>query len=271
MAITVLKLLNIINKFKKSIWIIEEPKDIIIDEFLHKSGVYKLFKAKNVNKGLFSQESTLDIETPIIQQSHNGIYTTSFPLITLDFKKFEYRVCVEDFIDKMIGILEPFCKVYNIKINLFLKLLKEIAKNSEDHTSESAIFGFDISENRVTKKGTILFSFCDEGIGIHGNIKKNIESDGRYRENVSSKMSIADSYHYAYTPGFTTSRSKINKGIGMSMILDCVKLLGLHLTIYDAKSMGFIPRSDTHDEIRKNFWNTGNAVGFYYYGELDIK
>lgn len=269
-AITVFKILPLLNKHKNSVWIVEEPEDDGLKSFLSKTGVYKILSNNILNKDLFSSITNSHDITDYVQNSSLEMKTTSFPLIVLDYGKFDYRVCVEDFIDKLINILMPFNNTYNIKLNIFLKLLKEIAKNSEDHTSTSAIFGIDIIENENTKKGKLLFSFCDFGIGIHENIKKHIAKDSRYRENASTKLGIVDSYHSAYRPGFTTSKKQINKGIGMSMILDCTKILGLNLSIFDARSMGFIPKSNTHEEIRRNFWNTGNAVGFYYYGSLDL-
>lgn len=269
-AITVFKLLPLMKKTKHSIWTVEKPENDVINCFLKDTGVYNILFNNILNKDLFSNDNIPDKVSFFVQYNNLEIKTTSFPLMVLNFNSFNYRMCVEDFIDNLIDLLMPFKKKYNIKLNIFLKLLKEIAKNSEDHTSTSALFGIDVIENENAKKGKIVFSFCDFGIGIHENIKKYIENDSRYRENASSKLGIVDSYHNAYKPGFTTTKNNTNKGIGMSMILNCVNILGANLSIYDARSMGFIPNLATHEEIRRNFWNTGNKVGFYYYGSLDL-
>jgi hypothetical protein len=270
-AMTIVKLLPLLNKFKNSIWEIIKPEDAFVNSFLDQTGVYRFFTGKILNKSLFSITSTNEEASSISQHDQLDIYTTSFPLLKLEYAKYERRVCVDDFIDKVMNLLIPFSTKYDLRLHVLLKVIKEIAKNSEDHTSADAIFGVDVVENLHSGHGKVLFSFCDFGIGIHGTIKKYLIHDKSFRNDASSKFSISDSYQYAYTPGFTTLMNKHNKGIGMSMILDGVNLLDLELTIYDAKSMGFIPVINTHEEIRRNFWNTGNSVGFYYYGIMNLK
>ena len=269
-AITLVKLLPIIDKYKECVWSLEVPELKNINDFLTQTGIYNIIIKKIHNRDLYfnlvPNEKVSIFES--FDQNQNKII--SFPLYWLDFKSANRRICVEDFTDWLLSNLISLSQEYNFKLNILSKLLKEIAKNSEDHTNSDAIFGMDIIINLSTDTVRLLFSFCDFGQGIHGNIKKNISSDSRYRFNASAKFGFVDSYHAAYTPGFTTSKNTRNKGIGMSMIIDCVNLLNLNLAVFDAKSMGYIPKMNTHEEIRRNFWNTGNNVGFYYYGRLNL-
>jgi hypothetical protein len=268
-AITLVKLLPILKEFENSRWFIEEPIMENIQVFLNQTGIYNILIDNIKNRSLLFNTKKTEHIFPFVFYDKLGIKTTSFPLIILDYRKFEYRICVEDFIDNLIAILKPYCQIYKIKENLFLKLIKEIAKNSEDHTSSSAIFGMDIIENIDKKRGMLVFSFCDFGLGIHGNIKQHILNDPNYNID-ASKYGIVDSYHQAYRLGFTTLKNNKNKGIGMSMILDIVRILNMNLGLYDARSHGFIPNNNSHEEIRRNFIDTGNPVGFYYYGTLNL-
>ncbi|MNW20430.1 hypothetical protein D3C71_2208290 [compost metagenome] len=56
----------------------------------------------------------------------------------------------------------------------------------------------------------------------------------------------------------------------MSMIKDGCHYLNMDLSIWDARSMLLIPEKITHTELRKNAYDTGNSVGFYYYGTLNF-
>lgn len=269
-TLALVKLINIIHKNKNATWNIEQPESPEVKKCLKSIGFYNILLSRIKNKDLF-----LNIENDTISKfSHvnkQEVSITSYPIHYLSYERNRYREGVEEFSDWITEILNDYSKLYDFRFNVFAKLLKEIAKNSEDHTSDNAFFGIDIIENHATRTGEILFSFCDLGIGIHENIKKYIKTDPRFRNNASEKLGIVDSYHNAFTQGFSTSKSISNKGIGMSMILDCTNLLELELSFFDARSRGFIPRTNTHDEIRRNFWNTGNPVGFYYYGKLNIK
>ncbi|MPM46786.1 hypothetical protein SDC9_93492 [bioreactor metagenome] len=54
----------------------------------------------------------------------------------------------------------------------------------------------------------------------------------------------------------------------MSMIRDGANILNLDLSIWDGRSMLFTPADISHAELRKNAFDTGNPIGFYYYGRL---
>ncbi len=93
-------------------------------------------------------------------------------------------------------------------------------------------------------------------------------------KNRAKKLSLSDAYHYALSPGKTTRpNSKDNKGIGMSIIFDVARSINMNLSVFDALSRGLLSKAKdrTHVELRKVFYNTGNDVGFYYYGELMTK
>jgi hypothetical protein len=115
--------------------------------------------------------------------------------------------------------------------------------------------------------GELSFSFSDLGIGITKNVKDNLPEGSNYIR-AKGKFSYSDAYHFAFGLGNTTSKNPRNKGIGMSMIRDGVEILNLDLTIWDGRSMLFVPKVVSHSELRRNVFDTGNPVGFYYYGRL---
>lgn len=271
LALTIVKLLKIVKRYPDATWSVLEPENDLVKTLLANVGFYAILNKNMYNKDLWWQ---INSNAPIIpnqyknQQKH---LITSYPLYYLNYDREHYRETVEDFTDFILEQLVPLTAVYQLKLNILGKALKEIAKNSEDHTSDNAFFGMDLVESQHSDHAILIFSFCDLGIGIHENIKSFISSttqDGK--KDASKKFGIVDSYHKAFTVGYSTLANNKNKGIGMSMILDCCKVLGLELSVFDARSRGFIPENDTHSEIRRNFWDTGNPVGFYYYGKLHI-
>ncbi|MBK9249112.1 MAG: hypothetical protein IPM69_13615 [Ignavibacteria bacterium] len=101
------------------------------------------------------------------------------------------------------------------------------------------------------------------------NVKEYLrQNDSHLREDVENHLSYTDSYKFAFTTGKTTSKKPRNKGIGMSMIMDGAVDLNLEMSIWDGRSMLLLPKFISHTELRRNAFDTGNKVGFYYYGRL---
>lgn len=270
-TMTLVKLIENIRSKSTAVWVIEPPERIHIDNCLNKIGFYKILDLNIINKDIFWRNDIILENESYVSKNRHDLVVKSFPIYHLQYQQQEKREVVEEFSNWINEILYCYCKQYDFKLNIIAKLLKEIAKNSEDHTKDSAFFGIDILENAEGSRAELIFSFCDLGIGLFENIKSFLRNNSKYRKDAYRKIGIVDAYHLAFSPGFTTSTNKINKGIGMSMILDCVQILGMELSFFDAHSRGFIPSERTHSEIRRNFWDTGNKVGFNYYGRLVLK
>jgi hypothetical protein len=201
----------------------------------------------------------------------NGFNVTSFPIKCLKFKEQPHRIVIEDFIDELIDKLSPFSEKYKFHLNAFIQLIKEICKNSEDHTDECAFYGMDIYQSdKLTK---LTFSFCDLGVGIFQGIKHHMLNSDEYKERASN-AALTDAYHFALREGYSTKNNNINKGIGMSIIMKAISQLSLDLNVFDARSRGIlnnIQNSISHSEIRKSFYTIGTNAGFHYYGELTLE
>jgi hypothetical protein len=267
-AITLMKLISILPKQSKFRIVI--PKGKNIEKFLQDSGLFAILN-KNfhiIKTDLFNNIEIQPKQTPhIILDEKQGIEKISFPIFHLRYDENKDRVSVDEFSDWITDIVIDYLAKYNFQKNTLLSVLKEIAKNSQDHTKVDAYFGFDIIKNLNSNTGELSFSFSDLGIGITKNVKDNLPEDSNYIR-AKGKFSYSDAYHFAFTLGNTTSKNPRNKGIGMSMIMDGVRLLNLDLTIWDGRSMLFVPEKISHSELRRNVFDTGNLVGFYYYGRL---
>ncbi len=257
-SIIIAKLIKIINELSGKYWNIYFGENHSCESFLNNIGANSIITQEIPNKDLFCMDSQVDK----LKEVSIG-NTISFPIYKLNHTKSSGRESVELFIEWLVEELYEYFKNTNLRFDLFLKMLKEIAKNSCDHTGKDAFFGIDIINN--TNSNYIMFSYCDLGIGIHHNVKKYKE---KYGEDWSKK-GIVDSYHFAFQP-FNTTGGAINKGIGMSMIKECSQLLMFHLCIFDANSMGIVPPEIVHSVIRDNFYNTGSAVGFNYFGIVNF-
>ncbi|MBK9249111.1 MAG: hypothetical protein IPM69_13610 [Ignavibacteria bacterium] len=89
-----------------------------------------------------------------------NIKKTSFPIFHLKYNKNNDREIVDEFSNWITDVLIDNLSVYNVKkINVFLTIITELAKNSQDHTGKDAFWGLDMIENLNSKTGEILFMF----------------------------------------------------------------------------------------------------------------
>lgn len=199
-----------------------------------------------------------------------GVETLSWPIYTLNLSANpkDRRQGVSEFQEWIYAKLVNLRKEFLFHHTQLVKVLVEIAKNSADHTTSDAFFGLDISVSPKRDKLVLTFALADLGIGIKQNIQK-------YYVDVLKKriphFSIYEAYYVALQPGFTTKpHERINKGAGMSLILDGSRGMHLSLSVFDAKSRGLLHRlSDkSHLGIRKVFLDLDTSVGFYYFGKL---
>lgn len=201
--------------------------------------------------------------------------THSFPLYHLNFKKqfSNRRETVVDFVDWICRKFELLEGRFPIYINHLMRIFQEMAKNSADHTHSDAFCGLDFCFSENGDQVVAKFGFGDLGIGVNRVIAKFLRSDPNFSAK-DKHLSLSDAYHYAFRPGITSRPdSGENRGLGMSMIFDIAKEYGIRLSVFDANSCGVITsaQNTSHAELRKVFYNSGRNVGFYYYGELELK
>lgn len=225
-------------------------------------------------RGLESQQSDLFpdpnlIEPPILLEF--GVH--SLPVYHLRFSETAVRrEAVRGFLSFLKREISRIAEVTAVETNGMIMLLNEIAKNTADHTKADALFGMDLF-TRPDGSYRVSFVFGDLGVGIKSHIEQNLpeEESKRLRH-----MSLYEAYRLAVKPGYTSSRrSGVNKGHGMSIIIDCANTLGLHLSVFDAWSRGILSalpdlHSHSHAAIRRVFRTIGHDVGFFYFGELTI-
>ncbi|MCX8525888.1 hypothetical protein OF897_18395 [Chryseobacterium formosus] len=248
------------------------PENKEIDNFLSKIDFYYFIQEnlKIETENLF-ESFVIKKETEEQVFEKNGSNYIMFPIFKLNFDVEKERIGYENFTDWFADVLlKKEFDIIKDKRDKLGTVLFEIAKNSQDHTDNIAFFGLDLLLDNDTQ-GRLSFSFCDLGVGISRNVRDSLDGkDNGLRKDAAKHFSFSDSYQFAFGIGNTTSKNKKNKGIGMSMIKDACHYLKMELSIWDARSMLLIPEKITHTELRKNVYDTGNNVGFYYYGILNF-
>jgi hypothetical protein len=155
-------------------------------------------------------------------------------------------------------------------LNQLVIILREMAKNTADHTSGIAALGI---EKRLQANGNqvLKFSYSDTGPGIHQSLWSQWADDAKIKR--LRHQGVAESYRMALKEGFSTkSGNGINLGLGMSLIMQGSIRLGVDLSVFDADSRGLLTnlRETTHSEIRKNFFHLSTNMGFAYHGVLSL-
>jgi len=251
-------------------WHSDELHSLDIIEQVDKFNFFKILNLYCPNISLFNAElaasSSAILEENLPISSEQMI---SFPIYMINLKAYTNRRKALEYLKEWLyNKLETYYLEYDFILPQLASVITEIAKNSADHTDDNAFIGLDIVNNNIDSI-KICFSIGDLGVGINQNIKDHLPnnvSESRYKF-----WDLTQTYREALSRGFTTKEeSKENKGLGMSLILDGAKGIKLILSVFDAKSRGLLNNitSTTHSDIRKNFFNTGKDVGFYYYGEL---
>ncbi len=258
------------------------PKDNSVEKYMQSSGFLSIldnsFHFGKYHGNLFEQIQSIEInkitENFIEEQSY--IKKTSFPIFHLKFNPEKERESVDKFSEWLDNNVLSILDNYDVKTDVLFSIFTEIAKNSQDHTENDAFFGIDLLENTYTKRGEILFSCSDLGIGISQKVKNFLDKNPKEDPNGRRfHLDVTEAYKWAFTLGNTTSKKTTNKGIGMTMIIDGAHNLNMDLSFFDnlslmqiPESLFYSPDSLTHSELRTRFFNTKNDVGFYYYGQL---
>lgn len=191
----------------------------------------------------------------------------SLPVYRLRFPKSERRAPLKPFKRWILKELTTLTHGLDFEPNGLVMLVSEIAKNTADHANADALFALDLcplesSEYRLT------FCFGDLGLGIKKHVQQMLPRDEAIRRD--AHWSLYESYRFALKSGFTTSQSALNKGHGMSIIIDCASDLGVHLSVFDANSRGLLNtfteiQNPTHAGVRRIFHNIGHDVGFFLF------
>jgi len=273
-----LLLLNILNKIvnTKNVtgWTCKSKLENENIEFIKKIGFFKLLTKLGKSPDFFWRDMEEIVDIPIETIGIFGEKRISFPIYLLQFKKNENRRnALLPFKTRLYGLLEEFGDIYNFSFAHFIAILTEIAKNSADHTDTPCLFGLDIFKSYSGQFLRITFSIGDLGIGINENTKDHLPLNERARYNY---WDLTQTYRKALQTGFTSKPNSFeNRGIGMSIIINGAKNIGIKLLVFDAKSSGLISDINvdklSHNEIRKSFYFLDRKVGFYYYGELNLE
>lgn len=274
LSILLCRLIQLYQKTCNRDWIFNDFSELDdkLESFIRKLGFIDIIRNYCPPRDLFSYDNS---EPEVVVQLLNGIIKYSHPIYYLNYdSQQEARIVVEDFIDWLSAILmQSIPEGFKFKKNALLQVLKEIAKNSEDHTSGNAFFGIDLahinSDNLI-----ITFAFCDLGTGIYKNILDVLTANPTLFKDKNKHLGLTDVYHFAMTLNNSYPRNNTgrNRGLGMSIIHDGAQEVGLELSVFDAESRGLIDKLSnvSHEELRKYFISIGDPTGFYYYGKLSL-
>jgi hypothetical protein len=270
LLIRVIKLLNNKNNIQK--W---ETHDEIVSKtfnYIIDLNFFNILDFYGNNASMFwNNEFSKLTETLLIHKNRNNNEIHSFPIYHICIKNYnDRREVLKLFRRKFNKLLSPYFKDYNFNLSQLTLILNEILKNSADHTDSNAFLGMDIefiNESEIE----ISIGIGDLGVGINMNIKNHLPEEQLKRYNF---WDLTQTYKFALSKGGTTKMDSLNnKGMGMSIILDGARELGMELSVFDADSRGLLTKvkSLTHSDVRKNFYNMGRTVGFYYHGKLKAK
>jgi hypothetical protein len=269
LSILLIHLIKTINESKNRKWYLKEPDDKIIASNLYKLSFHEILNKKMHSQILIWDNKKKEGQNAIIKEREKVNTNILFPIFELEFeKKTQRRSVVESFREKLFEELDFLRIKYKFKVHVFIQIITEMAKNAADHSETNAYFGLDIFINDDSFQ--IKFAFGDLGIGINRNVRDTLKKQESTR---ASHLGLVETYHFALTPGKTTKKSSvINRGIGMSIILDLSKELNLSLSVFDAESRGILSsiKDVTHSDLRRHFFHLGKgrSVGFYYHGEI---
>jgi hypothetical protein len=197
----------------------------------------------------------------------------SLPLYDLRFPAIgNRRDTVRTFLSYLQHAMSSVASLTQLDSNGIIMLLNEIAKNTADHAGANAVFGMDVFV-RSDSSHRVSFAYGDLGMGIKQHIQQNLSSEEAKR---LRHMSLYEAYRLALKPGYTSNRlTKVNKGHGMSIIIEIASTLGMHLSVFDAWSRGMLTalpdlQAPTHAVLRRVFRTVGHDVGFFYFGEMTL-
>lgn len=250
-----------------------------------KLGLFNKLNKYSQNSELFWNNEYNEISTePFIEKINPCEIMYSYPIMSQELTRnvgVNNREYLSVFRSWFYKNFFELSKKYEINIINLINVLTEIVKNTSDHTGSDSFLGIDVIENINKEYIKIHFSIGDLGPGINVNIKNWIFENNLYIHKLpnSSRKShwdFTETYMWALTSGNSTKKeSKINKGIGMSSIIESSSKVPMELSVFDAFSRGIISNliidRYSHSKTRKEFYSIGKPTGFYYYGKIYAK
>lgn len=267
-----IRIIKLIIQKKNRKW--ETHNEIISEPFLKiiNLNFFNILDYYELNTSMFwNKDFSIYNFQKIKERNITTIEVHSIPIYHINIENYTVRREVLKTFRKEINILlAPYFENYDFNITQLILILNEILKNTADHTSTNAFFGMDVlfTSSQMIE---INFAIGDLGVGINMNVKNHLPEEQLKRYEF---WDLTQTYRFALSRGNTTKQDSINnKGMGMSIILDGAKEIGLELSVFDAESRGLLSEIEslTHSELRKNFYNVGRNIGFYYHGKLKAK
>jgi hypothetical protein len=272
LVLILIKLLKVIDESRERKWLYKGPEDKTISDVISKLGFVDILQKKMIHQTFIWNEYHLPVSPEKVVSQIEGGEMISFPIYEFSFASHKNkRELVDEFRGYLFEHLTFLYEEYGFKVHKLIGILTEMAKNAADNTNYNAFFGLD--NTRRNGAVNISFSFGDLGEGINVHFRKHLLSTTSGR---AKHLGLVETYKMALTPGQSAKQdSLINRGIGMSIIMDLSKDLGLELSVFDAESRGILSRIKelTHNDLRKIFYHLGKGreVGFYYFGTLNFK
>lgn len=157
---------------------------------------------------------------------------------------------------------------WSINQSQLILMLTEMIKNTLDHTEHSALLGITL-ELRNGLPWSLKFSYCEQGLGLSRTLRKKI-SEMPHLQSRGAKASFADLIHWALKAGNSTKKGNgINYGIGLTIITQSARLLGMTLCMIDAQSLfslDQLPADPAHGSLRRAFSKVTGQGCFTYTG-----
>jgi hypothetical protein len=253
----------------------ETHSEIISDTFqkIVSLNFFNILQYFESNTSMFWRQEFANLSThKLVHQNDYYCEVHSLPIYHIKINDFlNRRDILKEFRKSLNELLLPYYRDYDFNLTQLTLILNEILKNSADHTKTNAFLGLDIIfiNNQEIE---INFTIGDLGEGINLNVKKHLPTE-KFKKRYEF-WDLTQTYRFALSKGGTTKNDSIdNKGMGMSIILDGARKIGLELSVFDAESRGLLTSitSLTHSEIRRNFFNIGRHIGFCYHGTLRSK
>lgn len=250
-------------------FIVTTPENKRARVIFRKSNFWNLLYARAPNKDLFLSGNRSNGHAASRFQLNNGLVQYVFPIYYLNFSSSTARrTSIDKFEGWLLRVLKRFNE-FDFNINQFAIIVKEIIKNSADHTAGDAAFGLSAVIHEYRKQRLSLeFSVSDEGGGVHNNIKRHLDENRRGHEG------FAETYQVALQLGGSTKVGNgVNLGMGMPLIMEGAKRMGMEISLFDARSHAILTKinAPTRDEIRRRFVHVGQNVCFCYYGSFSCE
>ena len=145
-------------------------------------------------------------------------------------------------------------------------MLMEMIKNTLDHTNHNALLGITINFNGDNPT-CLEFAYCEQGPGLSQILREALRDIFPSR---AKKASFADLIHWALRAGNSTKRGNgVNHGIGLTMITQGARSLGMALSMIDAQSMvslAHLPTEPAHTTVRSAISKVARQGCFTYVG-----